>query len=356
MEAPPLSPRLAAIAAPISATAPAGADATYDDAFQELKTQVNILGEAGDVDFERIVALGEQVLTTLSKDLNAACYLALGLVRTEGYAGLAEGLAGVRLVASEFWEDLFPPKRRMRARQNALQFLADRLSDWAEAARPEPEQRDLVERASEELAKLQEVVTEKMGDQAPALSLLRRHLRETLRRLPKPEPDPPPTPEPTPDAASPVGAEASPSAPVAAPQPGPSLSPTPAAGAGEIKTSTDAARAVVAVARFMREGDAYDPAAVRLLRAFRWGPLVALPPAEGGTTKIPPPPAPRRAYLVGLAPELIRRRSRARPKTRSARRPSTSGSIFSASRPRPSRSSASPRAPPTPPSARKPAP
>ena len=296
--APPLSPRLAAVAAPISAAAPAGTDATYEDAFQQLKTEVNALGEAGDVDFDRIVALSEQVLTTLSKDLNAACYLALGLVRTEGFAGMAEGLAGVRLVATGFWEDLFPPKRRMRARQNALQFLADRMADWAESARPTPDQREDVERAAQELARLQEAATERMGDQAPALGLLRRHLREALQRLPKPDPAP--------------AAEAPPSAPTApadgatpaSPAPSPTLAKasTPAApgGTGEIKTSADATRAVVAAARFLRESDPYDPAAVRLLRALRWGPLVAAPPAEGGTTKIPPPPEPRRAYLTGL--------------------------------------------------------
>ena len=288
--APPLSPRLAAIAAPISATAPAGADAAYEDAFQKLKTEVNSLGEAGDVDFDQIVALGEQVLTTLSKDLNAACYLALGLVRTEGYAGLADGLAAVRLVADGFWDDLFPPKRRMRARTNALQFLADRLSDWAEAARPEPDERETVERATDELARLQDVVTERMGDQAPALGLLRRHLREALRRLPEPPP----------------AAEAAPAAPAS---PATDTVPASSAGtssagapptAGDIKTAADAARAVVAVARFLREADAYDPTAVRLLRALRWGPLTTAPPAEGGTTKIPPPPEPRRTYLIGL--------------------------------------------------------
>ena len=296
--APPLSPRVSAIAAPISAASPAGVDATYEDAFQQLKAEINTFGEAGDVDFGRIVALSEKVLTTLSKDLNAACYLALGLVRTEGFSGLAEGLAGVRVVAADYWEDLFPPKRRMRARQNALQFLADRLSDWTEAARAEPGERELVERATEELARLQEVVTDKMGDQAPALGLLRRHLRDALRRLPAPQPDPPPADAPAP-AAAPAPSGNGVAAPPAASSPAPSTSAS-AAGPGEIKTSADATRAVVAAARFLRESDPYDPAAVRLLRALRWGPIVAAPPAEGDTTKIPAPPEARRAYLAGL--------------------------------------------------------
>ena len=289
-----LSPRLTALAAPISADAPTGANAAYDDAFQQLKTEVNSLGEAGDVDFDRIVSLAEQVLTTLSKDLNAACYLALGLVRTEGYAGLAEGLAGVRLVTATYWEDLFPPKRRMRARQNALQFLADRLAPWAETTKPAPAERDAVERAVEELGQLQEVVTEKMGDQAPALGLLRRHLREALRRLPKPEPDPPPAPEALPPA---DGSAAGASAPAAS---APAASAPPESRPSAFKTSKDVARAVVAGARFLRESDPYDPAAVRLLRALRWGVLASAPPSDGGTTQIPAPPEARRTYLTGL--------------------------------------------------------
>ncbi|WP_412062100.1 type VI secretion system protein TssA [Rubrivirga sp. IMCC45206] len=296
------TPRLDAIRAPISGDAPAGIDVKYDDDFQALKTHVDDLGAAtGDVDFDAIVDLGTAILSAKSKDLAVVGYLMLGLSRTEGLAGLGEGVAAVRAVAEGFWEGAFPPLRRMRGRQAALQFVAERAMAFVKDTKATPDDREVLERLEADTVALQAFVTEAMGEDAPAYSGLLREVRESLRRLPTPEPetpDPPPEPAPS-DGAGDAPTSDTPSAPRPA---------APASGAGggdaSFSTAKEAALVVMKVAQFHREADALDAVAFGLVRAVRWGAIAAPPP----TGKIPAPPKPRRdalAALVGGPPAAL---------------------------------------------------
>lgn len=287
------TPRLEAIRAPIPGDHPAGEDMKYEDAFQTLKAEVDELGAAtGEVDFSTIVDLSTQILSERSKDLAVAGYLVLGLTRTSGYAGIAEGLAATRAVTEGFWDDAFPPLRRMRGRQAALQFVAERTSAWIQSNRAEPDDREALAHAEAETAALQEFVTEAMGEDAPAFSGLLREIREQLRRLPKPEPpkeDPPPAAE----------APAAPAADAPAPPAGVPAPPAPAPPSGgdaSFSTAKDAGIVVMKVAQFFREEDPYDAVAFGLVRAIRWNAIAGPPP----TGKIPPPPKPRRDALAGM--------------------------------------------------------
>ena len=294
------TPRLEAIRAPIPGDSPAGVDMMYEDDFQRLKSEVDELGAAtGEVDFGSIVDLATRILSERSKDLAVAGYLVLGLTRTSGYAGVAEGLAATRAVTEGFWEDAFPPLRRMRGRQAALQFVAERTSAWIQTHRAEPPDREALAHAEAETAALQAFATEAMGEDAPAFSGLLREIREQLRRLPAPEPpkaDPAP---PEPPAAPPSGDGAASdtpasTSPVSAPPP-PAASSIPA-GDASFSTAKEATVVVMKVAQFFREADPYDAVAASLVRAVRWGAVDGPPP----TGKIPPPPAARRDALAGM--------------------------------------------------------
>ncbi|MAQ94411.1 MAG: type VI secretion system protein TssA [Rhodothermaceae bacterium] len=294
----PLStPRLDAIRAALPGDAPAGIDMKYESEFETLKAEVDALGAAtGDVDFGAIVDLASQILTEKSKDLTVASYLVLGLTRTAGYTGIAEGLAATRAVVEGFWEDAFPPLRRMRGRQAALQFVAERTSTWIQSERATPDDRESLLHAEADTAALQAFVTEAMGEDAPAFSGLLREIREQLRRLPKPEPPKEETPEPDAPEPSPPSASADGPAPAAV-APSPVASSSPASGAdATFSTAKEAGVVVMKVAQFFREADAFDAVAFGLVRALRWGAITAPPP----TGKIPAPPAARRNALAGM--------------------------------------------------------
>lgn len=287
-----------AVREPIPGDAPAGIDVAYEESFQSLKTEINHLGSAtGSADYEKIVALGTRILTEQSKDLTAACYLALGLTRTEGYAGLARGLAVVRNLMEAFWDDLYPVARRMRARQNALLFMIERTGDWLAQHKATPDDREAIEAAMAEIEALQAFTMEHMGEDAPAFSGLMRTLREALRRLPAPEPEAPPEPDKPAATSEPAPASSSPSASQTSSTsaPGPS-----APGTQEAVSASDAGRVVLRAAAALREANPLDPIAFALVRAVRWGGLHQLPPNESGKTRIPEPPAPRRQALATM--------------------------------------------------------
>lgn len=292
---------------PIRPDAPTGDDVAYDDAFLALKTQIDILGGAGGtVDYGEIIGLATQILTESSKDLATACYLSVGLADQKGVEGVAEAIETVVALCDAFWDDLYPIARRMRARRNVLQFLVERSADHIKRAELTQNDRPAVVRISEATEVLGAFVTEKMGDDAPALGTLRRELKEALRKLPEPTPEPGPTPDAPPGEAAPTAADGTPGA-------APSTTPRPASGApvasGPVESPKEAYRALVQTAGALRGLEPLSAVALGVTRAVRWGALAGPPPAEGGTTKIPPPPEARRTFLLGLAgqPDVLAR-------------------------------------------------
>ena len=285
-EAPERSPLVEAVRAPISEADPVGGDVKYEDSFQQLKAEVDKVQSAvAGADFERIVALGTQVLGTQSKDLTAAAYLGVGLVRTEGVAGVAEGADVVRILCETYWEDMYPPLKRMVARKNALQLLIDRAHDWLETQKPKAGDEEALQRALGAYKDVQALTMERMGEDAPVVSKMTRILEEKIRAVPKSA---------SPPAAPAASGDGAPAASTPAPVPAAPSSPD------GFRSPAEAAQVVTAAAAFLHGHDRTDPAPFRLMRALHWGSLGAPPPAEDGQTLIPPFVEQRKAYLDGL--------------------------------------------------------
>lgn len=285
-----LSPFLEAIKTPIREEEPAGESVTYDEDFQTLKTQINNIGSAsGQADYESITELARAILTEKSKDLRAAGYLVLGEARANGSEQMAEAVRAVRLLIDEYWEDLYPAKRRLRGRGSALQFISDRLSDWISSTEFDQADRAPLAAARNDLKAIQDFGLQEMGEHAPAFSGLMSELDSVIDSLPEPEPEPD---EPPSDAS-----EAAESEPV---EEGTTTSPTAPSAPTDLASESDASTAVTEAATFLREQDLTDPIPYRLLRAVQWGLLREAPPNDGGETRLQPPREQRRTYLSGL--------------------------------------------------------
>lgn len=357
---------------------PWGAKATYDDDFQAIKARIDSLGTlSGSIDQEKalsdeegesifedddtsgdftfIVETGTNILAEKSKDLRIACYVALGLYRTDGLNGLAAGLDVLHALVDTYWDNLYPAKRRMRARGAAIGFLMQRLSDAFESNPPKPtvEDREALEHSLDRLGELQSFFMEEMGEHAPITSKLKRLVEETLRNAPEPEPEPEPdaadneleddteTPQGDPEASSDAGdtsaattaesnsAQASDESagdddttgsetnsshsPEASAPPARTGDGSPqSANAGGASVSVqipDAAsenevvRAIVRGAGVLRDTDRTDARPYRLVRSVRWDPMQQAPPNDGGQTRIQPPTSQRCDYLRGLLDE-----------------------------------------------------
>ena len=286
------SPFLQKVQAPISDEEPAGGKVTYDDDFQQLKTQINEIGAAsGSADYGKIVKLGRRILTEKSKDLRAAGYLVIGEARLNGASGMAEAVKGVRVLIDTFWEELYPAKRRMRGRGNALQFISDRLGDWLEVTAFEPDDRDALVAARDDLKAIQDFGLKEMGEDAPSLSGLLKTFDKAIKKLPDPEPELSEAPEASGTAEDAEGAdEKSPAQQRAGRAPAPT----------EIASDSNAKNAVTRAVAYFRAADTTDPIPYRLIRTIRWGALRTVPPNESGKTRLEAPRAQRREYLSGL--------------------------------------------------------
>lgn len=257
---------------PITAEAPAGVSARYDPDFESLAAQIQKLeGVAREpVDWPKVVSLSRGILEHKSKDVLVCSYATLGLLQVEGLSGLTKGLACMEAMVSGFWPELFPELKRVKARTNALNWLALKAG---EAISPKNVKADdaLSAECEAQIKSLAAVVQEKVPADPPDWTDLLRPLQElaTQTQVAK-------------EAQS--QREAAKSVVVAAP-------------AAQPETTEDATRfistTIGSLTRALAISRAADPAAAMpylLSRALAWSEIDTLPPATEGKTLIPPPP------------------------------------------------------------------
>jgi hypothetical protein len=80
-------------------------------------------------------------------------------------------------MAEVHWDCMFPPAKRMRARQTAYVWLAEKAGLILAEKVPAANESAVVIEAAELLKKLDNTLVDKMGDQAPLLTDLSRPLK-----------------------------------------------------------------------------------------------------------------------------------------------------------------------------------
>jgi type VI secretion system protein ImpA len=106
---------------PIAGDNPSGADLRYDnklllyDKIKEARRQDDDLNQGAWQherkvgDYREVIRLTQDALATLSKDLQLAAWLTDALLRTEGFAGLQQGLTLCHGLVTTFWDGIYPP-------------------------------------------------------------------------------------------------------------------------------------------------------------------------------------------------------------------------------------------------------
>jgi type VI secretion system ImpA family protein len=108
------------ILVPIPGENPSGVDLRYDpkllifDNIKEARRQDDELAQGAwqrerkTANYALEVKLAQDALATTSKDLQLAAYLTEGLLQTEGFAGLRQGLNLTYRLLTEFWDTVYP--------------------------------------------------------------------------------------------------------------------------------------------------------------------------------------------------------------------------------------------------------
>jgi type VI secretion system protein VasJ len=310
----------------VSDASPCGENARYESDFEQLEAELakqeSLTAET--VDWARVVDLATTILHGQSKDLLVGAYLCYGLLLREGYSGLAVGLKVISDMVDSHWECLFPPAKRMRARQTAFTWLAEKASVIVSEKIPAGSEAEDAIAAANMLRQLDGNLVDKMGDQAPMLTDLSRPLKGYKQsaeaelakaQAAQPEPAPTATPEePASPAPTPATAEASISAPAATappPPPPPQPAPAPAAPApelasGSLASESDSKKAVRQIQGAVRDVAGFylgqklaDARAYRLARMAVWMVVEKAPPENDGVTQVAPPAADRLKFLQG---------------------------------------------------------
>jgi type VI secretion system protein VasJ len=272
--------------APIPGSAPAGASVKYEPEFEQVVAEVGKLESVdgrGSIKWNDVVELSTSILANKSKDLLVASYLTLGLLHEEGYRGLSDGLTATRDILAGFWETLFPEKSRMRARQAAVQWMCDRVSDALTALGDASESdRDALAACDQRMGEISTFVRDNFGENLPDTANLARLVGEKYASVPA------------------TAATAETPAEPAAAESGSAPSEGAAPEAARPIDSPDAAREALnalrerrlTAAAVLREASPTDPLPYRLLREAAWEDLVEAP-ADGAATGSDPalPPA-----------------------------------------------------------------
>jgi len=302
---------------PISKEQPCGENVRYQPDFEQLEAELakqeSLSAET--VDWRAVVDLSAGIIKGSSKDLLVAAYLCNALVITEGYKGLAVGLNILNDTVNNFWDDLFPPLKRMRARQTAIGWLAEKAGAHIQANPPAAADAAAVIEAADRLRQLDKSLVDKMGDQAPLLtelsSVLKKYRQSAEAEASRSEAAAP-SAEPAPSADEPG------IAPVAAEAARPKSAALPETAA--LESEADSKKALRQIQSSIRDIAAFcisqklsDARAYRLGRTAAWMVIEKAPPDNNGVTQINPPAPERLKFFevqrdkgdfVALIPEL----------------------------------------------------
>jgi type VI secretion system protein VasJ len=282
---------------PISEQTPAGTDARSGTDLDGLSSEVEKLSSptaSSGTDWRKIADLSAKILSEQSKDLLVACYLSAALLRLEGLEGFGKGAHILKELMENFWESMFPPVKRMRARRNALEWWLEKTASGLDGIGQGSLPDKVVTPLLEDLRSIDGFLGERMEEPPVLAGLLERigSLQADAGTEVKPE-VPPQAARVQPRPAAPVA-----SSPAAEPQP---------LSGGAPENEEDAERRLRAVSQALSElasfylsRDLFHPLGYLLDRAAAWSPVVDPPPSENSITLIPPPPEHVRTSLQDL--------------------------------------------------------
>lgn len=268
----------------IDQKSPTGIDIRYEPEFDELQAEIDKLSSptsSGSFDWQKIIKISSAILAGKSKDLLVASYLAVALIHTRKIDGLSVGLQIYGDLLESFWEDLFPPRKRLRGRIGAIEWWLEKSASVLEQLKPDPLPPEKIEELREALGRVDRLLKDYL-DEPPSVRGIARFLDMipgTAEKMPAPE---------TPKEAEQKDSGARPQ-PQQVKQP---VSPEPVS----IASDEDAQKVfrlglqnIRNAARHLTESNIGNPAPYRWTRFIAWASLASLPPATDGKTMIPPP-------------------------------------------------------------------
>lgn len=310
---------------------PCGINAKYEPSYESLESEISKSEslDSDSTDWDTVRNLSTEILKNVSKDYSTACYLAYSLTHIDGYKGLMSGANLLEKLSEKYWDDMFPPKKRLRGRQNATQWFIEKISAYIENNEPLEKEMVLINDISASIKNLDYFLSEKMADSAPNFSDILRPLKRLKAIAAQKETIAPKAPTPIKTESTEVPSkeiptiedstpkEKSPPQPVENEVVSQSIkktAPTKAADTtitsepiGNVTSDMEARKALKQTQDGLRKlashfGNikASDPRRFRLSRSALWDNLDKLPPVKDNKTQLPNPPSDKLKKLADL--------------------------------------------------------
>ena len=277
---------------PINDDQPTGAEVRYEPEFEELQAEIDKLSipsASGELDWQKVSDLAALILAEKSKNLLVASYLAVSQVHLNQIDGLALGLNIIHDLLDRYWENLFPPKKRLRGRIGAIEWWLEKTAAALEGLEVKTIAAENLAEITSGLANIDAFLKENLPD-PPLL----RPIQRMIESIPT-EDEEKATPQPVPQTESPTIAQPQPPGPTARPVDAAAVAAAPMPSE-DILTDADVRKTINSwqqmlrkVAAFLLENDNTNPLAYRCRRIAAWSQLTALPPENSGVTQFSPP-------------------------------------------------------------------
>jgi type VI secretion system protein VasJ len=263
----------------ISDDAPAGSDVRYEDCFLELQAEIDKLSSPtarGTFQWRTVAERSADILANHSKDLLVASYLAVSLIHIEKLQGIDAALTLYGDLLKTHWPILFPPVKRMKGRMAAFEWWFERTERAIDEAGLGKADKAFVDRVLKKLKEIEQFLTGNV-DASFSLEGLSRKIRSlAIEEAPKLVVE-------NKDSES---------------EPAPKVEEIFSIPDASVSSVDDVTRNVIPLFQKIRQASIVlrgeknnDPQAYRWLRFSMWESVRALPPAAGGITRVPPPPA-----------------------------------------------------------------
>ncbi|OPX40632.1 MAG: hypothetical protein B1H13_06450 [Desulfobacteraceae bacterium 4484_190.3] len=162
----------------IDEKSPTGINIRYEPEFDELQAEIDKLSSptsSGSFDWEKVIKISTEILAGKSKDLLVASYLAVALIHTKKIDGLSIGLQIYGDLLEFFWDDLFPPKKRLRGRIGAIEWWLEKSTAVLEQLQPDPLPPGKIEELKEASARVDRLLNDYL-DEPPSVRGIERFL------------------------------------------------------------------------------------------------------------------------------------------------------------------------------------
>ncbi|VAW94477.1 hypothetical protein MNBD_GAMMA21-2135 [hydrothermal vent metagenome] len=163
----------------------AGEDPRYSDEFVLAKTEIDKLAFN---DYNAVMTLAREILTSNGKDLRVAGYFTLANTYINGAKGLIEGLILYRELMERFGDSLYPEKEN--ARNSALLWLNNSKMLAYVKQNQDPVSEEIVHDLERQIERLNEVIVSITNDESHSFNSLNDWIKKKKVEVSAPPPAP----------------------------------------------------------------------------------------------------------------------------------------------------------------------